>query len=395
MKTIVDLGRGRYRCISYLSLAIWIWVGLIAVGCTTPVPKATPELPKKAVQAELEMLSAPAGPDDVRLRFTLTNVSRSPLYVLQWYTPLEGIAGEIFQVQHSGQMIPYEGALVMRDVPLLEEYVLLEPGQSTEAEVNLAKVYNFSRPGEYSIKFISPRISRLARSQEEIAQAVDDLGPVEMPANTVRAWLMPELDYTVRRTTAEAAQMIYGALLREHQDLNLQQPLPLEELPLPGLWESLRVQLFRMVDGPMANETYLINGHIVLPLGTAVGGQGLTSLEVDDLDEDGREEIWFTYSFGSGLHQSRIGVYAPDVDGGQYFELDRAFLGDWSLFRDDAGQMCVRAVEAHRETLSIAYLDTMGCLKLATEDAHLDPTLEIDSALGDDMREKVIHVSKG
>jgi hypothetical protein len=123
--------------------------------------------------------------DPVRLEFTLTNASDLGLYVLEWYTPLEGIWGEIFRVTRDGRSMPYEGPLVSRASPLPEEYVFLEPGASVSATVDLSPAYDFSEPGTYTIAFQSPRISHLAQSEGEMATSVDELHPVDMPSNRV------------------------------------------------------------------------------------------------------------------------------------------------------------------------------------------------------------------
>jgi peptidyl-Lys metalloendopeptidase len=121
----------------------------------------------------------------VNLKFTLTNNSEVDLYVLKWYTPLEGIAGEIFSVERDGQFIRYEGILAMRGDPTPEAYLLLEAGRSASAEVDLATAYDLSPAGEYTIAFLSPKISHVARAKSEMARTVDELGPVEISSNRV------------------------------------------------------------------------------------------------------------------------------------------------------------------------------------------------------------------
>ena len=119
------------------------------------------------------------------MTFNLINHAAHSLYVLNWYTPLEGIAGEIFQVRRDGRLLPYQGILAMRAAPRPEDYVYLVPGASPTAVVDLAQAYDFSQPGTYTIRFISPRISHVARTEAEFAETVDDLGPVPMPSNAV------------------------------------------------------------------------------------------------------------------------------------------------------------------------------------------------------------------
>lgn len=129
--------------------------------------------------------------EPVTLTFTLLNHADYPLYVLKWYTPLEGIAGKIFHVTGDGQVLPYEGILAMRGDPGPENYVLLAPGGSATATVNLAQAYDFSEPGTYTVTFLSPRISDVARTEAEMAETVDELGPVTIVSNTVTVTMLP------------------------------------------------------------------------------------------------------------------------------------------------------------------------------------------------------------
>ena len=50
----------------------------------------------------------------VQVRFTLTNHTQEELRVLRWYTPLEGFAGDIFDVERDGEPVPYRGILAKR-----------------------------------------------------------------------------------------------------------------------------------------------------------------------------------------------------------------------------------------------------------------------------------------
>jgi hypothetical protein len=137
------------------------------------------------LSATLEMASHLPDNEAVVLKFTLTNSSDVHLYVLKWYTPFEGIGGEIFRVERDGHVVPYGGILAMRGDPTPEAYIKLAAGQSASAEVDLAAAFDFSQPGEYTIEFLSPRISHVARSEAEMARSVDDLGPVAIPSNAV------------------------------------------------------------------------------------------------------------------------------------------------------------------------------------------------------------------
>ena len=137
------------------------------------------------LEAILALPESVAPGEPVTLTFTLVNHANYPLYLLTWYTPLEGIAGEIFQVERNGQPLPYRGILAMRGDPGPKNYVLLPPGGSARAAVDLAQAYDFSEAGTYTVTFLSPRISDVARSEAEMAQSVDELAPVTIVSNRV------------------------------------------------------------------------------------------------------------------------------------------------------------------------------------------------------------------
>ncbi len=152
---------------------------------TPTVPGETAKVPEAELGATIEIPAMLRSGEGVNLRFTLTNNTDTRLYVLKWYTPLEGLAGEIFCVERDGQAIPYQGILAYRDAPSPDAYVLLDAGESVSVEVDLSTAYDFSEAGEYTIEFLSPTISHIARSETEMAKTVDDLGPVQMPSNRV------------------------------------------------------------------------------------------------------------------------------------------------------------------------------------------------------------------
>jgi hypothetical protein len=166
--------------------SLWIVTALVVLGACAPTGAGTTAArPATELSATLEAPTRLPDGNTVIVQFTLTNNSDVDLYVLKWYTPLEGIGGKIFRVERDGQAIPYHGILAMRGDPTPEGYIFLATGQSASAEVNLATSFDFSQPGEYTIEFLSPRISDVATSEAEMARSVDDLGPVDIPANTV------------------------------------------------------------------------------------------------------------------------------------------------------------------------------------------------------------------
>ncbi|MGC9468748.1 MAG: hypothetical protein ACP5HS_09160 [Anaerolineae bacterium] len=179
----------------WIVLFALLTVALAVTGCgrnsadAADLPETTaPSTPTGAgakLSAELAVPSTSLDGDSVPLTFTLTNNADTSVFVLTWFTPLEGILNDIFRVTRDGARIDYEGPLVMRGDPRPEDYVPLAAGESVSVEVDLAEVYDFSVPGTYTIEFVSPVFTHVAQCEEEMAQTVDDLGKVPIPSNPV------------------------------------------------------------------------------------------------------------------------------------------------------------------------------------------------------------------
>lgn len=93
----------------------------------------------------------PAG--GTRLRFELANRSQEPLRVLAWNTPWEaGWKGTVLTVTRNGEEIPYQGRMTKRGDPTAESYAEIPAGGRIEATVDLAEVYDVSRPGSYRVE---------------------------------------------------------------------------------------------------------------------------------------------------------------------------------------------------------------------------------------------------
>lgn len=66
---------------------------------------------------------------------------------------------------------------------------------------------------------------------------------------------------------------------------------------------------FRIFKYSQNCETFLEYNSNVYILGTGFGGNGTTSFAVTDLNNDENIEIYFTYSWGSGMHYSQVGYF--------------------------------------------------------------------------------------
>ncbi len=151
-----------------------------------PTESQPPESQESELTASIDVPASLSSGAIVMADFTLTNTSSDGLFVLKWFTPLEGIAGDIFRVERDGAELPYRGILVKRGAPLSEDFVWLEAGESVSVELDLAESYDFSQAGEYTIQFRSPQLSQVAKTETEKADSFEELGVIQIPSNTVK-----------------------------------------------------------------------------------------------------------------------------------------------------------------------------------------------------------------
>lgn len=120
-------------------------LGILAAFSTHCMTAATPSQP-------LECRIEPVAGRSTSLRFTLTNRTAAPLWVLRWNTPLEGWKGTVLTVTANGTEIPYQGPMLKRGDPDREDYVEIPAGEPASATVDLAEVYELGQPGRYEVK---------------------------------------------------------------------------------------------------------------------------------------------------------------------------------------------------------------------------------------------------
>jgi len=143
-----------------------------------------------SLDCTLEMDETYTVGEPVTLRFELYNPTDRPLYVLTWYTPLEGIAGDIFQVARDGVKLPYLGVLAKRGDPTRKEYVVIEPGETASAQVDLGMGYDLSTPGSYQVQFTAG-LPDVTDDASLIPQKRDDHRPQSLSCNTIDFSIVP------------------------------------------------------------------------------------------------------------------------------------------------------------------------------------------------------------
>jgi peptidyl-Lys metalloendopeptidase len=120
----------------------------------------------------------------IAINFTLQNTSNEKLWILTWYTPLEGLKGKIFQVTCEGKEIPYEGPMVKRGQPSKADYIYIEPGKSVSKEIDLSSAYQVPESQACVIAF-KGRIYDYATSSNTLPKRNEEQQIVNIPGNSI------------------------------------------------------------------------------------------------------------------------------------------------------------------------------------------------------------------
>lgn len=92
--------------------------------------------------------------------------------------------------------------------------------------------------------------------------------------------------------------------------------------------------------------SFLLYEDEVYPLGEWFGGYGVTSFAVADLNGDGAFELYFTYSWGSGIHRSQVGCFDTATKETTIFDFVNWFAE--SVLETDSDQvLCVYHADSH------------------------------------------------
>ena len=139
-----------------------------------------------------------------------------------------------------------------------------------------------------------------------------------------------------RISVAEAERLVRTMFVKEIPDLNPAVEFPLTELTTNEIWQRLSAQVFQVNDGIYQFSTYLIKNERIVPLGTGIGGMGLTSMCVTDLDRNGNPELVYTYSWGSGIHRSQVAIYSTELPTSYTLDANISYRDDdWKIEKQD------------------------------------------------------------
>lgn len=114
-----------------------------------------------------------------------------------------------------------------------------------------------------------------------------------------------------RLSLAEAEALVRAHILAANPGMNPAAAFPLVETTGDETWQRMGVQVFQVTEGVRQFDTFVIADGIVYPIGIGFGGMGVHTHLVTDLDQDGAAELVYAFSYGSGVHQSQVGILYP------------------------------------------------------------------------------------
>lgn len=187
-----------------------------------------------------------------------------------------------------------------------------------------------------------------------------------------------------RLSLSEATAAVRQEIFRRTRDMNPSTQFPLKELTTADLWDRLHAQVFAVTSGVREDQAFTIRSQEVFPLGADFGGSGVMSMCVAVLNGDRQPKLVFTYSWGSGVHRSLVGLWT----GGPSWVDARPALADYDLSLERIDDQ--RVGVAYGEFSSAGNFKregNFGTLRLAGDTSK--PSLEI--ALNPHLDKKILN----
>jgi len=91
--------------------------------------------------------------ENIPLQVSISNPDKREIKILRWFTPIDGIRGNLFSVTLNDSPVEYLGAVYKRAAPTESDYLILKPGETIVNTVNLADYYDLSKSGNYQITY--------------------------------------------------------------------------------------------------------------------------------------------------------------------------------------------------------------------------------------------------
>jgi len=122
--------------------------------------------------------------DEVNVTVTLTNTGSTPQRLLKWRTPFVPPEHALFHITRDGQPVRYLGRHVKRAAPTDADYIVLQPGESRSAWMELSALYEMQVTGAYSVRYLTSNAAPSTKAGAGSAIVVGDIG-----SNPTAIWI--------------------------------------------------------------------------------------------------------------------------------------------------------------------------------------------------------------
>jgi len=138
--------------------------------------------------------------DDVNVTVTLANTGATPQRLLKWRTPFVPAEHALFQITRDGQPVRYLGRHVKRAAPGEADYIVLAPGESRSARVELSNLYEMQVTGAYAVRYLTSNAAPSAKQGTSPQIVVEDIvsnpAAIWVEGRLPRGAAMPQLSAT-------------------------------------------------------------------------------------------------------------------------------------------------------------------------------------------------------
>jgi peptidyl-Lys metalloendopeptidase len=95
-----------------------------------------------------------AAVQNVNVILKYSNAGGDTMSIYKWLLPdAHGLTDPLFEVTRDGERVEYVGPVFKRRAPTADDLILLTPGMTVSAAVQLSTVYNMTQSGNYVIKY--------------------------------------------------------------------------------------------------------------------------------------------------------------------------------------------------------------------------------------------------
>lgn len=106
----------------------------------------------------------------VLVTYSITNTSTEPLFLLPWYTPLEGFMSKLFNlVDEQHNVLPYQGPMIKRMMPKPDDFIVIAAGETVSAQLDLQQAYHLEKT-QYQLSLIAKDIPIIFNQQAHTIQ---------------------------------------------------------------------------------------------------------------------------------------------------------------------------------------------------------------------------------